>query len=76
MKAPDRKRAIVDDPHKPHAVNTRLALLSAMAVSFDTFPQSAADWARFKPPSAPPMLQKPNRKARRAVAARKRTSKG
>lgn len=67
--------ALVDDPHAA-PVNTRLALLASMAQAFDTFPQSAEDWARFKPPTSPPTLQKPNRAARRAAVAAKRKAKG
>lgn len=66
---------IIDDPHVA-PVNTRLALLASMAQSFDSYPHSAADWSRFKPPSEPPALQKPNRRARRTALARERKPKG
>lgn len=69
-------QVIVDDPHAPKPViNKRLALLAAMAVSLDNFPASAGDWGRFKPPTDPPKLQKPNRKARRAQAAARKRAK-
>jgi hypothetical protein len=64
------------DAQPTRPINTRLALLASMAQAFDRFPASAADWGRFKPPTDPPKLQKPNRKARRALAARKRKIAG
>jgi len=74
--APVSQPRVAHVAREPGRINTRLALLASMAQAFDTFPASAADWAKFKPPTDPPKLQKPNRKARRAEQARKRHARG
>lgn len=55
--------------------NKRLAIAAAMTLAVGHALASTQDLFRFRPPQSPPMLQKPNRKARRAQLARKKRPK-
>jgi hypothetical protein len=56
-------------------VNKRLAMAAVLTVATNRPLASSQDLFRFQPPAAPPKLQKPNRKARRATKAKKRKAK-
>lgn len=56
-------------------INKRLAIALAMTVAVGHPLASTQDVYRFQPPQSPPLLQKPNRKARRAELRKKKRPK-